>query len=31
MYLSTQGTIGPKPVRLDQTLYGPILGVGIPF
>ena len=31
MYLSTEGTIGPKSVTLDQTLYGPILGVGIPF
>jgi len=31
MYLSTEGTIGPKSVKLDQTLYGPIIGVGIPF
>ena len=31
MYLSTEGTIGRKSVKLDQTLYGPILGVGIPF
>jgi hypothetical protein len=31
MYLSTEGTIGPKSVKLDQTLYGPIIGFGIPF
>jgi len=31
MYLGTEGTIGPKSVKLDQTLYGPIIGVGIPF
>ncbi len=31
MYLSTEGTIASKSVKLDQTLYGPILGVGIPF
>ena len=31
MYLSSEGTTGRKSVKLDQTLYGPILGVGIPF
>jgi hypothetical protein len=31
MYLKTEGTIGSRDVELDQTLYGPVLGVGIPF
>jgi hypothetical protein len=31
MYLSTEGTIASKSVKLDQTLYGPIIGFGIPF
>lgn len=31
MYLKTEGTIASSDVELDQTLYGPILGVGIPF
>jgi hypothetical protein len=31
MYLKTEGTIGPKDVKLEQTLYGPIIGFGIPF
>jgi len=30
-YLSTEGTIGSRDVELDQTLYGPIVGFGIPF
>ena len=31
MYLSTEGTIESRDVKLDQTLYGPVVGVGIPF
>ena len=31
MYLSTEGSIASRSVKLDQTLYGPIIGVGIPF
>jgi len=30
-YLRTEGTIGARSVKLDQTLYGPIIGFGIPF
>jgi hypothetical protein len=30
-YLSTEGTIGSRDVKLEQTLYGPIIGFGIPF
>ena len=31
IYLNTEGTIGNKSVELEQTLYGPIIGFGIPF
>ena len=31
IYLNTEGTIGTKSVELEQTLYGPIVGFGIPF
>ena len=31
MYLKTEGTIGRRDIELDQTLYGPIVGFGIPF
>lgn len=31
MYLKTEGDIHGNPVRLEQTLYGPVLGFGIPF
>jgi hypothetical protein len=30
-YLSTEGSIGSRDVKLEQTLYGPIIGFGIPF
>ena len=30
-YLRTEGTTGARSVKLDQTLYGPIIGFGIPF
>jgi hypothetical protein len=30
-YLETEGEIRGRSVELDQTLYGPIIGVGIPF
>lgn len=29
--LDAEGAIAGKPIRLDQTLHGPIVGVGIPF
>jgi hypothetical protein len=31
MYLRTEGKLGGLDVRLEQTLYGPVLGFGIPF
>jgi hypothetical protein len=31
MYLKSEGKIASRDVELDQTLYGPVLGVGIPF
>lgn len=30
-YLRADGSIGRKPVALEQTLHGPIVGIGIPF
>jgi len=31
LYLSVEGEVGSRPVRLTQTLYGPIVGIGIQF
>ena len=31
MYLKSEGEINGNPVSLEQTLYGPVLGIGIPF
>jgi hypothetical protein len=31
MYLHTEGTIESRDVKLDQTLFGPVVGFGIPF
>ena len=31
MYLSAEGSGGSRDVKLEQTLYGPVIGIGIPF
>ena len=31
MYLSAEGSRGSRDVKLEQTLYGPVIGIGIPF
>ena len=29
--VTVDGTLAQKPIRLEQTTHGPIVGIGIPF